>query len=219
MHLAILAYPRSGSHMLESMIDADWKPGCPYIPEENRFGADFGDFDSGAEFYRRTDIPDGLVLSHVKIMTTTEADDGATWAAMYDPLVEAGGKFLIVPRRDTLAAFCSYELVLSHGRGWFNSPPDGHRITVDVDRARSIIGAWTANIAKAISRYGEHSAVIAYEAIAPETARWALDCLGLPGVAVREPTTTVISPPLADYVENFAELRKAFPAPPQYAWQ
>jgi hypothetical protein len=215
MHLVVIAYPRSGSHMVESMIAADTYGGYPMMPSENRFGLEFADFGDFADLYRQSDIPSRLVLSHLKVVEADGSDDDLFWPM--DAAQRAGAKFLILGRRDPLAAWCSYQLVLSHGRGWMEKTPEGHQITVDPELAAVAIGRWQQNIAAAMARY-PGAVYLPYEAITIDTVRWALDRLGV-DATVTEATTERVSPPLDQYVTNLADLRAAFPVPAPYPWE
>lgn len=203
MHLVILSAPRTGSHMLRSMIKAD-----PQI-------ADIGAFlqpleglvetppESDRESLRRFYIDQTLanrgriVLSNLKVFGNN-----------LDPLLAAmdtGGRFIHLTRRDRLAQVASFTLAAQH-KAFYRPAPAGAKVTLDREQvAKQIVKLEMADVRFRAAICTVPHVELAYEDIAVETVSAAVKHLTGLDLGIGEPTTKKSAPPLAQYVTNITE--------------
>lgn len=202
MHLIILGQPRSGSHMVESMIAPAVAKnlGRPMMWTDETHPANMFNTWPLSDFWAANDLARGVVLSTV---TFGPWD----WLSLIDPAVAAGAKLLILTRRDKLAAWCSLDLSRQHGLGWDQKSPVGFTIDVDPERARLEKTGWLREEQVALNRWPARTAQhLFYEDITVASVQAALDAMGVK-LTAQDATTEKFSPPLSEYVENLTEVR------------
>lgn len=202
MHLVIVSTPRTGSHMVRSMLRADpkvWDIGAFIFPDDGQVvepPAD-GSAEAVRKVYKRELSPGRVLLSQLKLMH--DQFDAMRAAA------GTGGRFLLLTRRNRLAQACSLLLASAYG-SFVRKAPTGARISPDPGHVRELILKFDKleRLAR-LHLEGLRCVELAYEDIKPGTLHEAVNDLGF-DLRVGEPTTTKSAPRLADYVTNLWEL-------------
>jgi LPS sulfotransferase NodH len=197
-HLVILSAPRTGSHMLRSMLRADASivdlgalaPPWECLVEPPRV-------EGLRAFYQAhmQRVAPLTVLSNWHLL------GGVRGVA---DIVATGGVFIYLYRRDLLAQAASAKLAREHGC-YYKAAPPGAKVTLGQD-TRDLMDNWTRQHEQ-LQRIlpGLPHRTLAYEDITvPTVAEIAAELLGR-AVVVGAPTTPKSAPALETYVTNLSE--------------
>ena len=204
MHLVIVSTPRSGAHMLRSMLRADPSVddlGAFSFPDDGKViepPADASAKAVQAVYKRESKSRKGRTLvSHIKLM---HGHFEAIRAA-----AATGGRFMLLRRRDRVAEACSLMLAMKY-RAIVDPAPAGATIAPEPRLVRDLVANFE-RLEELGRRYleGLPHVEIAYEDISLASIKAALAALGI-DLTVGEPTTTKSAPLVADYVTNLSEL-------------
>jgi LPS sulfotransferase NodH len=204
MHLVIVSTPRSGAHMLRSMLRADASVddlGAFIFPDDGQViepPATASAEAVQAVYERELASRKGRSLvSHIKLM---HGHFEAIRAA-----ASTGGRFILLRRRDRLAAACSLVLAMKY-HAIAEPAPAGGVISPDPNKVRDLVEKF-GRLEELGKRYldGLPHVELAYEDISVPAVKSALATLGF-DIEVGEPTTVKSAPRLVDYVTNISEL-------------
>lgn len=204
MHLVIVSTPRSGAHMLRSMLRADASVddlGAFIFPDDGKViepPANASADAVQAVYRREIKARKGRTLvSHIKLM---HGHFDAIRAA-----AATGGRFILLRRRDRLAEACSLMLATKY-RAIIDPAPAGATISPEPRLVHDLVANF-ARLEELGRRYldGLPHVELAYEDISRDSVSAALATLGF-DLKVSEPTTQKSAPRLADFVTNLSEL-------------
>lgn len=187
--------PRSGSHMLHSMLATDpglLDVGCLAMGETTY---DYRGDKSGLEAYAdiQSQHPDCIILGNMKMLMEAPSTDAV---------------FIHLYRRHLLDLYAS-TLIAQVYRCWYAPPAEPVGVTLD----RASVDLWRSQVRKAFVGTralldGHRTVEIAYEDLNCATLDAALRAIGVE-LVVTNPTTKKISPPFADCVTNWGDFDPA----------
>lgn len=209
-HLVIISTPRSGSHMIRSMLERD--PRCMNIG-----GVRYWEESKSSEFCERPDDADYLTGFLGRRIAEAESTgrvmvggivsgEAEQVVPVFEAVRRCGIAVLHLHRRDLLAQIASWKMA-----GYFDArvipAPKDAAFSVDPDDVLTLGQA----VVKVNAMVGQQAdASIAYEDLTPNELWGVLVSLGvhlMPGEAL----TPVIRPgPAESYVTNYAEMGAAF---------
>lgn len=204
MHLVIVSTPRSGAHMVRSMLRADASVadlGAFIFPDDGKViepPANASAEAVQAVYKRESKARKGRTLvSHIKLM---HGHFDAIRAAS-----ATGGRFILLRRRDRLAEACSLVLAMKY-HAFVDPAPAGATISPEPRMVRDLVAKFK-RLEEVGRRYLEDlpHVELAYEDITRDSVSAALATLGI-DLKVSEPTTRKSAPRLADFVTNLSEL-------------
>ncbi|MDF2983147.1 MAG: Stf0 sulfotransferase [Devosia sp.] len=204
MHLVIVSTPRSGAHMLRSMLRADGSIddlGAFIFPDDGQVIEPPANASGEAvqAVYERelAARPGRTLVSHIKLM---HGHFEAIRAA-----AATGGRFMLLRRVDRLAEACSLILAMKY-RAIAEPAPAGSTISPEPKQVRDMVAEF-GRLEELGRRYLEGLPFVSldYEDISVPTVKAASASLGL-DLDVGEPTTQKSAPRLADFVTNLSEL-------------